>query len=749
MSDDAEYEGPEPGTQKGELSALAGERGTPEAGELPSRYGKIVNYAEDDDLAKQVLAHVQTQVMRFDVQPQRQKFVRVGGTMDIADRMWRVALNRDETNSQTKDTLSNVTSPMYHIQVRSITAGESSIFFSDGHMPAEYEPEINTTEYAREDGVLMAEQQNMLEQYTFDEDKRVPKLKDVLHFANKYGQQVVGMDWCRRTREVTERVPDKKKGKLSNGRWASYKMETKRRVVKDCPEFVRIPVEDCWFDSQIKDIADQRVFAYRQRIGVEDLYAMQSDGYLKNVECLTQAEMYMGEYIQNSVIQQRMLNAGENTTMQKTGEVEVWNVWCRIPVETKAKRGKPKARWADGEVMPEIWWFVYAGNLLAGAGKCLKAVRNPHRHGQIPFKLIHSHKDDKGAYSVGYAELIQSLYWQAVTNLNQAVDNVTERNWAPMTANGPIHTKDLTFKRNKLIKLDRSTEFKRLEIQDTTQITMEMHAIVERMANQLTGADKPMQAQALGQRTSATEAQNVFDLAMLPLDEKAAFMADQIFPWMLEMDSELWRQYGDPEAVISLTHNNQIVEVNPAELYGPIRTKVTAVTRFRNNTMRKQQLNSFLQNVAPIFVNVMGEKGLAILGREVFDIFGLSKAEEIFPITGDYDAHARAISEVEDILVAGIWVEPKAEENQVAHLAVLEPALRQFELLGDTPPANIERMRLHIAMRHQFQAQKTQRVNSAMQLMQGGGNPQEAPQGTVGEMGANQAEADMGAQANG
>lgn len=719
-----------------------------ESGELPSRYGKIVNHAENAELVENFRAWASKQVMRFDGQAARERFVRTGGTMDIADRMWRVALNRDESNSQTKDTLSNVTSPMFHTQIRSITAGESTIFFGDGRMPAEFEPEINTSEYTQRDGRDIAQQQNILEEYTFDEDRRVDKIKELLHFVNKYAIQVVGMDWCREVRETTENVPDIAQGKLPNGQWRAFKRVTKERVVKDWPTFWRDPVENCWFDANIAELADQRCFAVRRRVGIEKVYAGQANGYYRNAEKVTDAHLYGGEAQNDSPLEQRSTNAGDSERIEPTGEVELWDVWARVPIKTKATRRASKAaKWAPGEAQPELWWGVFAGNLHQGGAVCLKLCRNPHWHGQIPYKLIRSHRDDKGAFSTGFAEMLQSLYWQAVTNLNQSIDNVTERNWAPMIANGPVFTRDLTFRKNKLIEVERTTELKRLEIPDTTQITMAMHDIVEKQAARLTGADKPVVAEALGGRTSATEAKNIYDQAMMPLDEKAAFMADQIFPWMLSMDAALWRQYGDPEQVIAFSHNNLIQQANPGELYGPVRTKITALARFRTNTMRRQELNSFLQNVAPIFVNAMGEEGLRVLGREAFRVFGIDKGEEIFPLDADYDARARALSTVESILVAGQWVEPQPTENHKAHLAVLVPALRQFELLGDTPEQNLALMRQHIAMREAMVEQKLAQLAGLAQQI-GPGETAPPGLGLPGEVAANPMEAQAGGLAN-
>ena len=713
----------------------------------PQRYGKIENLAGDAELCEAFRRIVADQIMRVEPQPARRNYINT--VMKTADRMWRVSLTRDTTNDQTKDTLSNVTSPMFHIQERAITAGEMTILFDGDKLPAEFEPEINTTEYTRQDGELIATQQNMLEEYTFDEDRRKTKIDEILHYANKYGMQCVGVEWVRETREVTENVPDITAGKLQNGQWARIKRVTKRRVVKDWPELRRIPIEDCYFDSYISEICDQRCFSFRTRIGKEKLMGQEEDGHVMNVDQITPANNYMGESQQDSALDQRKRNAGENDRTEPTGEIELWNAYAYAPI---MRSGKKMVCDAEKCKKSELYWGVFAGDIRSGSAVCLKLCKLPHWHGEIPYWIVRSHRDDKGAYSAGYAEMMQSLYWQAVTNINQAVDNVTEINWAPMVANGPLLTRDLTFKKNKLIEVDRMTTLERMNIPQTTQITMQMHDVIERMANRLTGADKPISAEALGGRTSATEARNVFDQANMPLDHKAAWMAEQLFPRMFKLDAELWRQYGDPAQTIAITHNNLIYDVNPSDLYGPVRTKITAVTRFRNNTVRRMELNSFLQNVAPLFTAVMGETGLRVLGREAFEIFGIKKGEEIFPMDGDYDARARAQANVETLLVQGVWVEPTPAENQKVHLAVLRPALRKFELLGDTPEQNLQLARLHITMREEMdQVKGKPAAGAAQQAQVGGGVPgaEGPPQGLPGETDSNPIEAMMGAANNG
>uniref|UniRef100_A0A6M3IG90 Portal protein n=1 Tax=viral metagenome TaxID=1070528 RepID=A0A6M3IG90_9ZZZZ len=724
------------------ITAFPDESNAPDEGTLPSRYGSIHNLAEDDALTEQFRQWASAQITRFADQDQRQQFVKSGGVMDMADRMWRVSLNRDTTNKQTKETLSDVTSPMFHVQVRAIDAAEAAILFPDDNLPAEYVPEVNTTEYSSDQGKFIAQQQNMLEEFTFDEDRRREKVKEVGHYSNKYGVSVFSIEWIRRTREITEHVPDTSKGVRDNGTWVAFKRITHRRTIKDWPVMMRHPIENCYFDSMIQNINDQRCFGVKQRCGIEEIRGMQVDGYYLNAGKLTAAQLYHGETQRDAPIEQRQENAGETAETQETGEIELWQVWGRVPIaeRTTPKTKKRKGKWDAEKNEPELYWGVYAGDIHSGKSVCLKLVKNPNWHGQIPYNAVHSHPDDKGFFNSGFAQMMESLYWQAVTNLNQAIDNVTERNWAPFVGKGQIFTRDLTFRKNKLIKLSPSAELDRLVIPDTTTITMAMHSVVEQMTNQLTGADKPIRAEALGSRTTATEAKNVFEMATQPLDAKAGYFAAQVLPWMYEIDAHLWRQYGDPDNVMQIAHSDAVYEINPTELWGPIKTKIVAVTRFQNNVIERQDMNSFLQNVMPSLMDAMGPSGKRVLGRELFRIFKIPKAEEIFPMKGDYDAEAIAYGENNAMIGMGQWDEPSPDENHAAHLNIHKPALRQLALLPDPPDKErMDLLRAHIQIHEDFIEQETRQLAPT--------NAQRSPAQLEGEAMGDRMGAQMGAMA--
>lgn len=718
-----------------DLTYVPDEGQAAESEPLPKQYGEINNLAGNKELCDRIWQWQNQKYLWFITQVPRREFAKVGGLMDIADRMYRVALNRDTSSDQYQDTLSNVTSTMFHRQVNILHAALMRIFFpDDSELPARYEPDSSTEEYSMEEGIRISKQHMSLAFHTWDKDNRKAKFRDYLQYLLMYGQQFVIDEWERRIEPKIERVP---MAWDDRGIPTAYDFKEVNRIIKDCPSLKTIGMEHVWFDEQIDDMEQQRCILWRYEQGWEDLNIQQLSGQLMNVDKLDNNALFQGYNDIEWVKRQRQQNAGEATTVYPEGRYQLWGSYSRIPIVEKKRKSGVKGYW-DESAPPQLYWTTFAGQ-INGSALGLRVIKNPNFHGKIPAFLGHSHKDNKGAFHMALATIIRSLYQQATTNMNQCIDNVTLRNKKPWIADGPIHTRDMTFRANKLIKIAKGTTLKEVEIQDTTRITIPLKEMIEDDCNDTTGAKNALQAQPIGSRATATAERQNLDQALAPLDDMADYIAD-VFMWLFKTDAELWRQYGDPERIMKISHNNLIEEVKPSELYGPINVKVTAVNRFRNNVMTRMEINSFIQNAYPYFEKIAPTESKRIFWRRVLALFKfMDNPNEVLPATGDYDAQSRAREEVYRLLIAGQWVEPKQEENQEAHLQIEEPALREYDLLpdGDRNDQNAAQMRRHIEIEKQYLAQKSQAAMPQQQQMQPQGG-QAQPAQLEGEVGGEQ-----------
>jgi len=709
-----------------------------EEGTLPKHYGKIHNLADNKDVCDELRSWTAKNITRFTGQSPREKYVKDGGIADTNDKMYRVSLTRDTTNSQTKETYSNVTSPIFRVAVRTITAAINSIMFQDDLLPAEFEPEINTSEYTEDDGKWIAEQQNALEQLIFDEDKRAPKIKELIEYVNKDSIRVAIIEWKKEIDEVTENVPNVKKGKNENGTWREVNTKTTKRTVVDWPVLTTTEVENCYFDSYIPEIEDQRCFAIKSKVGREALVSMQNSGFIQNVEKITDSNMWDGETTtgEDNPAERRGENAGEDGDLEPTGEIELWRTWGWVPISEREtpKTGKRKASWDKNKNEPILYEAMWAGSIHSEDAVCLKLVKLPHRHKKIPAKFIRSHNDNKGAFSTGYGQQMKSLYWQAVTNLNQAIDNITERTWSPMVLKGQLFSRKISFyRKSALIKLSTNATLDNLKIPDTTQITMEMYRIIEGMTDDLFGINKSRRGEFAGARATATENINVTGFAEQPLDEQALYIMDQLYPWMYELDSSYMRQYADPETVLRVTHAGKNYEIYPTHLHGPIKTKVTAMARFKRSNIEKQGFATFLQNAMPLFADVMPKSGKRVLGREALRMFNVPKINEIFPFTEDREAWAVAKANIDSMLLQERWVEPIDGENHATQIGVMQAALREYGALpeGDRPSKDgFALLKANIEQRRNMMAEEAAQAQQA-QTTQAGPPPDEGAEGQL------------------
>ena len=718
----------------------------PEEGDSPpeERAVKLNNLADDKELADAVWTWATARHSAFDTQDQRREWIGDSADqsanashLDFADRAWRVAERRDTASDQYQNTLSNVASGVYYEAVRTNHAALKTIFFGSGNdLPAEYEPEINTDEYTPSQGEEIASHQNALAQFTWDEDKRVSHVDDALMFCMKNANDVCCIEWDECEREVVERVPDVTKGLDEQGMPLGYKRKTVKRMVRSWPTFRRIDLKDIWFDCMIDGFDKQRVFLWREQWGLEDIMAEREAGRFKNTEKITTEMLY---YEDSDTMRQRQVNAGEQETTGENGLFCLWHIKGWMPIREFKGRRAGRGKW-DKTTVPSYYWATFASRSPGSPSVCLRLEKDPYWTigGKSNFLMLHAEKDDKGAFHDGNPTRLKSIYWQIVTNENQGCDNVTKIVNAPHVADGPVKKRNLTYRQNDLIKVGKGTKFEVLAVPDVTQSIGNNRDYFQRQAMKISATDKPLTAEPLGARTSSAEAKNVYDMAMMPMDAMAEYIGNQLFSWMFEWDAILWRHFCDPEIKRAISYGGKTIDVFPSRLWGPIKTKITAVSRFHNNTVRRQELNLMLQNIFPLAEKYMGPKGAPECLIEFFEAFGMKNAREWFPAGGDYDAEKLARMLVMQIAMTGQWDEPTPEENHRVYIRILEAAMRDWAFVdegalaaqGITPEEKKRRLdmfRQQIDIRQRFMAQEQE---------QGPPQQQGPPGGTPPELGA-------------
>lgn len=701
----------------------------PKEGALPSHFPKRNNLAGDEKLVQDVQKHLESALQCYLAQDARKKFVDSGGVMDNADRAWRVALRRDSTSAQYQDSLSDVASSVFHRAIRALTAGENAVFFQGDELPARYEKDLNTDDYSPADGEAQAKLRNLVRDYTWEQDERRDKVKKANMFKNKYGQQLWSIEWDYKKVKRMVKIRDAQ---------GNTKRVEREVVVKECPTLQAHDMARFYSDAYIPELQNQRTTLQFNERGYEYYADLQRGGIIMNLDKVTAAMAHTGEVNEN--LRDRRESAGETPEVRENAMIGEWFCWARLPIkESKSgKKGK-----IDRRQEPQWYRIRFAGgswNTLSGS-VCVEIVKNPYAHGELPYFMDYAYHDDKGLYHVAPWNLVESAYWQVVTNLNQAIDNVTLRNRAPYTVDGPVHTRDMTFRANKVIRLGKGTTLEPIVVNRTTEITMEMKRELEDEILKAIGITQTIEGTPLGGRTSASEASNDLDQAMKPLMQKADENGQPFYHWMMRMDAELWDQFAREDLTLRIAHMDNPMQIDqivqPALIFGPFKVKVTAVTEFENRATRRRELNGFFQaGLYDRAAEVMPIEAKTLLFRQVGNEFGFRRVSELFPPTGDRDSQRRAAQESVDMLFKGAFVPAEQGENHAAHLRQHESYLHEYSFLPERDQEAEGRLQQHIEQHKAFQAEVSQGQAPGLQ------------EGTEGELNANPLEAAAGAQAN-
>ena len=677
--------------------------------------------------------------------------------MKSADALYRCSFEKGKSKEadQEEDTLSNVPSPAYFIAIRTITAGQRAALFYGDDLPARYEPDPASDEYDESEGSRMAKAFNMLLRYTFDQDMVENKIKESLLFNNKYGQELLSVQWQRRVRRkmVKEPVRDREGNILidpETGGPSRFRMVERDVIEKDCPLLQRHDLKDAFFDLSIDDMQSQHCIVVRQRKTLADIRAMAASGDYLNVKNLNSAALYSeASYDRDEPLEDRHRNAGDTTGAQDiTAEIQLWWVWMLAPIDDQSNRrkgssSKTRGVWdEDGEQY--LYEGVFAGRDFDGYSEeadgsqveCLLLRKTPYAHGRNPFQLIHSHNDDKGAIHMGALELLEGLVEEERATINEMIDNKTLRTRMPfMVEKGAVLDRDIRFRRsNPIIQVKQGTgrtAVTPIVIPDTTVTTMQFLELNNQRLKEAAGTPDAVMGQFAGARTTGTEYQGVVSQAMKPFLEDTEYVADQLFPWYLDMVRELWIQFGDPSKILRVTNGREIESVIPGSLYGHYKPRIVSLGQFEADALLRQSIVNLIGNGAfDKAAAFMSEENQQEFWRNLFKLFKIPGAESWFSGTRHIEAQNQAHSENRAIMdnpMAAAEDTPQPGEKHAVHLPIHQDFRRHLQSLLIQQPDNaalqiaMQVVELHIQATEAMVQQEEQQAMASQQAQLAGG----------------------------
>lgn len=173
----------------------------------------------------------------------------------------------------------------------------------------------------------------------------------------------------------------------------------------------------------------------------------------------------------------------------------------------------------DGSLnIPLSRWIVqtFGNNLTGGGQEIVKLQRNFYPNDMLPlYGSAHMPSLDDGAYPMAIGSILENHYTQICKCIMQFLENKDWCNDPPafVVTSSPANAHKLNVKGSKIPVLSQG-DVRTREPFDNTQTTPAFMAIVREQAQTSSKAVDAVLGKAMGSRTSATEASNIFQTAM-------------------------------------------------------------------------------------------------------------------------------------------------------------------------------------------------------------------------------------------
>lgn len=623
------------------------------------------------------------------------------GVWALADFMYRCGRNNSQRDAvQTDDTLADTASTLYFRQVRAVSAYLAAIYNSQKD-PTKFTPLRQSAEFAdAEEADAQAKWLNALMRWTRQKNNDRNQVFDFCNLVCRYGSTVEMVTWKYRTGVRRKREPVKDP---VTGNVIGYKQVEERVVVDNHPERKILPLECLYADIHIGNLQQQQDIIIRTQDELGTLWSEAQDGQILNIDKIKARDYSVGEE-DSAMHRVRQENRGlEEGDDSQTGLVTRFDCWMKAPI---AKNDSGEYEWDAKKNMPAWWWATFAGDIENGPCLCLR--RNPDPDDEFPGYLSNLFPDDPDIlYHISPAEVIKPVWDELTTKKNQAIDNVTLQNRRPLKGiRGEVFSKDLTYAQDKVLWVERPESLTEMQVASQLGDTMAMVNYLEEEANRALSTDKPFMGYALGSRTSATEANNVFQRAMQP----AAMLAQYVFSGREEFFARkckgLWRLYALDDQAIEITGEPEPMVIKPAELHGDFDIEVVVVDEFMNDAIAAQNMNYFLQ-AAPALPGFQQDVDTKAVIRRFMELykFDTNPARYIRQLPA---VDAEKVAKMENMaMFNGKWDEPQPGEDHATHLRIHVGFRTEFNGLEDRyPPQVTQMLDQHIAQTELLQQQE-------------------------------------------
>lgn len=387
---------------------------------------------------------------------------------------------------------------------------------------------------------------------------------------------------------------------------------------------------------------------------------------------------------------------------------------------------------------------TFGTSLVEGQQEIIRLQPNFYPHDRVPiFGSAHMPTLDDGAYSSAIGTILESHYSQICKSLVQFLENKDWCNDPPVEIvhNSPAMNKDIN-KVGARIPVLSQNDIKRREPFDTSNNTVQFLEYVREQAKVSSKATEAILGNAMGSRTSATEANNVFQTAMSGITTDVNLFTQDIHGGYAERVWEYTGYWVDPDVLRTITGSYGFA-ILPEHLQIRLGVVCDAGSQFIESIQRQQQIQYLLQ----AFPFGTTEINRAYLADELLREWRFKNVSRIVN-DGGRDAQIQQANMEACMIYQGEYVPVDPEQDHNIAIKVLTSYLKDRESFWNKNPATVingpkivEQIQLHqlwaqfIMQQQQLMMQQQLMVGQpdVLQPMQNEGQ-QQAPAKAPGKM---------------
>ena len=693
------------------------------------------NLADDKALCLQVMLHINRKYQQY--RSDRWTMEELWRTIDWMWKSGQDEATREKERTRldrqgddlTKTKAQKVGSTMFFKIIRSLAAQFVNVLFSKTD-PWKYKSRSNPEIfYSDRHGEQLANQHNLVMRWNRDQENFTVKSIEFLFQLLKYGNMPIVCKWFRRSQEVLDRWPTKKP---VEGQATETKIGRKSCLTDNRFEWTPFPIESFYADLNIGDMQKQNCVLTYSSANLFDILDGSRLGDYINVDQIDEGHLYQGSGDNDQTRVQRESNSGLNPTTSdtNTGTFLLWDCMAYLPIDDTKPIGE---RWNPKAYIPKKFWVTVLKDFTAGV--VLRIERNPDPDDEIPVKMIHHMPDDSDKlYHISLAQVIRGNYSESTTTKEQLIDTKTANLNRPLKMKrGEVYTDtgDLQFGKDKIYWVENENSLTEFVMAPVPEIISTLQYI-DGDSDEAAGNNKATRGEAMGGRTSSSEAVNAYTAASLPNKMLIKYVFHQWLSFIAAKGVRYWHIYAQENQTLKITDDEGVYQsIKPADLFGEYDVVVDIVDEFERDMVQEQSLTFAAQNLLPIFMDVMYKREAAKLFFDKLLHTDVSKL-----IKPDDSEGQKALARHENrMLLEGKYIGATPNDNHDVMLAEHKGYKLQF--MGvETDYPNVANLDRHIAEHEFYKSQAAQQTGN-MTAPSGNATPGQVQGNAIaGQMGA-------------